>query len=59
MITGSCHCGTLRWEFDPEPDGATVCNCTVCRRYGVLWAYDYETRASVPPASRAPTCAAR
>lgn len=24
------------------PDSATACNCTVCRRYGVLWAYDYD-----------------
>jgi len=24
------------------PDGATACNCTACRRYGVLWAYDYD-----------------
>lgn len=24
------------------PDGATACNCTVCRRYGTLWAYDYQ-----------------
>ena len=24
------------------PDGATACNCTACRRYGTLWAYDYE-----------------
>jgi hypothetical protein len=24
------------------PDGATVCNCTACRRYGTLWIYDYE-----------------
>ena len=21
--------------------GATACNCTACRRYGVLWAYGY------------------
>lgn len=20
----------------------TACNCTLCRRYGTLWAYDYE-----------------
>ena len=20
----------------------TACNCTLCRRYGALWAYDYE-----------------
>ena len=23
------------------PESVTVCNCTVCRRYGVLWAYGY------------------
>lgn len=42
MIQGSCHCGSVRWRFAGVPDGATACNCTVCRRYGVLWAYDYE-----------------
>lgn len=42
MIEGSCHCGAVRWQFDGHPDGATGCNRTVCRRYGVLWAYDYE-----------------
>ena len=42
MIRGSCHCGAVAWELDAIPDGATACNCTVCRRYGVLWAYDYE-----------------
>jgi hypothetical protein len=42
MIEGSCHCGAIRWQFDGVPDGATACNCTVCRRYGVLWAYAYE-----------------
>ena len=56
MIEGSCHCGRVRWRFDGVPDGATACNCTVCRRYGVLWAYDYvnegihvsgETRAYI------------
>lgn len=41
MITGVCHCGAVRWEFDPPLESATACNCTICRRYGVLWAYDY------------------
>jgi hypothetical protein len=41
MIEGSCHCGRVHWRFDGDPDGATACNCTVCRRYGALWAYDY------------------
>lgn len=42
MIRGSCHCGATGWQFEGKPDGATICNCTVCRRYGVLWAYDFE-----------------
>lgn len=42
MTEGSCHCGAVRWRFDGIPKSATACNCTVCRRYGVLWAYDYE-----------------
>ena len=42
MLTGSCHCGNLHWRFDGAPDSATACNCTLCRRYGVLWIYDWE-----------------
>ncbi len=42
MIQGSCHCGSVQWSYEGVPDGATACNCSVCRRYGVLWAYDYE-----------------
>ena len=42
MIEGTCLCGAVRWRFEGQPDGATACNCTACRRYGVLWAYDYE-----------------
>jgi hypothetical protein len=42
MLEGSCHCGAVRWRFDGVPESATACNCTVCRRYGVLWAYDFE-----------------
>lgn len=42
MIQGSCDCGKVRWQFQGQPDGATACNCTLCRRYGVLWAYGHE-----------------
>lgn len=41
MIQGSCHCGAVEWQFEGVPETATVCNCTICRRYGVLWAYDF------------------
>ena len=43
MIDGSCLCGAVSWTFAGQPDGATACNCTACRRYGALWAYDYES----------------
>jgi hypothetical protein len=42
VLTGVCHCGAASWAFDGKPEGATACNCTVCRRYGVLWIYGYE-----------------
>ena len=42
MIEGSCLCGAVTWRFEGVPEAATACNCTACRRYGVLWAYDYE-----------------
>lgn len=42
MLEGSCLCGKVRWTFTGIPESATACNCTACRRYGVLWAYDYE-----------------
>ncbi len=42
MIHGSCLCGAVQWQFEGLPEAATACNCTACRRYGVLWAYDYE-----------------
>lgn len=41
MLHGACHCGGVKWQFVGLPESATACNCTVCRRYGVLWAYDY------------------
>lgn len=41
-IEGACHCGALRWWFRGRPESGTVCNCTICRRYGVIWAYDHD-----------------
>jgi hypothetical protein len=42
MLTGTCHCGALKWTLEGDPGSITSCNCTLCRRYGVLWAYDFE-----------------
>ena len=42
MLEGRCHCGRVRWRYEGAPATATLCNCTVCRRYGTLWAYGDE-----------------
>jgi hypothetical protein len=39
MIESSCHCGTVKLEIPSAPEVVTDCNCSICRRYGVLWAY--------------------
>jgi hypothetical protein len=42
MLTGTCHCGATHWTLEGDPGSATACNCTLCRHYGTLWAYDWE-----------------
>jgi len=39
MIESSCHCGVVRLKIDHAPEEVTDCNCSICRRYGALWAY--------------------
>lgn len=56
MLEGSCHCGAATWTLQGDPGSISACNCTLCRRYGALWAYDYENeriRVSGPTAAYA------
>jgi hypothetical protein len=39
LIESSCHCGAVRLAIDIAPTDVTDCNCSICRRYGTLWAY--------------------
>ena len=41
-LEGSCHCGGAGWTLEGDPGSITICNCTLSRRYGALWAYDFE-----------------
>jgi hypothetical protein len=41
MLKGTCHCGQVNWTLAEDPESITACNCTLCRRYGALWAYGY------------------
>ncbi|RZT95044.1 GFA family protein [Rivibacter subsaxonicus] len=51
MIAATCHCGAVRVEVPRKPRSLTNCNCSICRRYGTLWAYykASEVRVSAAP----------
>jgi len=51
MLTASCHCGAVKVEVPRGPETLTNCNCSMCRRYGVLWAYykDAEVKLAAAP----------
>jgi hypothetical protein len=37
---GSCHCGAVKFSVDADlPKQAMSCNCSICRRKGVLMAF--------------------
>jgi hypothetical protein len=50
MVEASCHCGAVRLEVDTPPSEVTECSCSICRRYGVLWAYYTPDKVRVFPA---------
>lgn len=41
MLKGICHCGECGWTLDAVPKSVTACSCTICRRFGALWAYGH------------------
>lgn len=49
MVEASCHCGGVRLEIDRAPEEVTDCNCSICRRYGVLWAYYSPRQVQLTP----------
>jgi hypothetical protein len=38
-MRGSCHCGAVAIEVPRAPAEVGSCNCSICRRTGLLWAY--------------------
>jgi hypothetical protein len=47
MIRATCHCGAVCIDIDHAPEEVTECNCSICRRYGVLWAYYAPSQVAV------------
>jgi hypothetical protein len=48
MIESSCICGAVRLAITRAPDEVLDCNCTLCRRYGTLWAYYSPKDVTIP-----------
>ena len=38
-LAATCHCGAIRIHVPRMSRTLTSCNCSICRRYGALWAY--------------------
>ncbi len=49
MIEATCHCGGVRIEVDGSLESVTECNCSICRRRGVLWAYYAPRQVRIHP----------
>jgi hypothetical protein len=47
MLEATCHCGAVALRVDAAPARLTECNCSVCGRLGVLWAYYPSAAARV------------
>ena len=45
MLHASCHCGSIRIVMDEQPVFLTECNCSLCHRYGAMWAYYTRSQA--------------
>jgi hypothetical protein len=39
MLVAVCHCGAVKLTVPQSPRSLTSCDCSICRRYGTLWAY--------------------
>jgi hypothetical protein len=50
MLTATCHCGAVRLDVPRKPRTLTSCNCSICRRYGTLWAYYNASEVKVAAA---------
>ena len=39
VLNGRCHCGAVSIRISRKPSVLRRCTCSICYRYGALWAY--------------------
>lgn len=39
VLTGGCHCGTVRFDTTLDLDQVNACNCSICSMKGLLLAF--------------------
>ncbi|WP_160109357.1 GFA family protein [Pseudomonas izuensis] len=42
LLKGSCHCGTVKFEVRTAVTPAIRCNCSLCRRKGILMSPPFD-----------------
>ena len=47
MFETRCHCGNVQLSMNEVPKDITRCNCSICHRYGALWAYYTGEQVSI------------
>ena len=45
----TCHCGAVTLSLTKRPNEVTECNCSLCRSYGVIWAYCSASEITISP----------
>lgn len=53
----TCHCGAATITVAAAPTEVTACNCSLCTKYGVLWAYYPSSDLVLPDTSLTDTYA--
>lgn len=46
-MIGSCHRSSITIRLTTPINLVTSCNCSICRRYGPIWAYFEPTEVMV------------
>ncbi|SHF41729.1 Uncharacterized conserved protein [Loktanella atrilutea] len=48
-----CHCGQVTLTLPSLPRDLNQCSCSICRRYGALWAYFPPAQVRISGATQA------